>query len=89
MLRRPKILVMDEATASMDQDTDDMVKVLIKTEFQHTTIMTIAHRLDTVQDYDRIMVFDAGQLVEFDAPQVLLQNPDSFFARMAQAERQH
>lgn len=73
----------------MDSGTDDMVKSLIRKEFTNTTVLTIAHRLDTVQDYDKIMVFDAGLLKEFDSPHALLKNPESQFAKMSLAEKQN
>ena len=64
---------------------DTRIQELIRTEFKQTTVLTIAHRLATISDYDRIMVLDEGRLVEFDTPTKLLQNPNSHYAQMVQA----
>ena len=64
---------------------DTRIQDLIRSEFSETTVLTIAHRLATISEYDRIMVLDEGRLVEFDAPSVLLQNPNSRYAQMVQA----
>merc|ERR1740131_246385 len=82
LLRKTKVLVLDEATAAVDLETDDLVQATIRKEFAGCTVMTIAHRLNTIMDYDRIMVLDKGELVEFDTPSSLLANPDSIFAGM-------
>lgn len=83
LLRKTKILVLDEATAAVDVETDDLLQKTIRSEFSECTIITIAHRLNTVIFCDRIMVLDQGRIVEFDAPGVLLENPDSQFRGMA------
>ncbi|KAI9139662.1 multi drug resistance-associated protein MRP [Paraphysoderma sedebokerense] len=79
LLRRTKILVLDEATSQIDVETDSIIQETIRREFQHCTIITIAHRINTVIDNDRIMVLEKGKVVEFDDPKTLLKNPDSFF----------
>ncbi|KAG0230887.1 Multidrug resistance-associated protein 1 [Actinomortierella wolfii] len=81
--RRAKILVLDEATSSVDVETDELIQQTIRTEFREHTVLTIAHRIKTVMDYDRILVLDQGRVCEFDAPQVLLQNRDSMFYQLA------
>ncbi|KAN0023381.1 hypothetical protein ACTFIU_011551 [Dictyostelium citrinum] len=75
LLRNPKILVLDEATASVDGHSDSLIQATIREKFSNCTILTIAHRLNTIMDSDRIMVLDAGRISEFDEPWTLLQNP--------------
>jgi len=78
VLRNPKILVMDEATSSVDSATDTLVQKMVRTTFKDSTTVTIAHRLNTIMDCDRVMVLAAGRLLEFDAPQTLVQNGGVF-----------
>ncbi|NXP26107.1 MRP1 protein, partial [Scytalopus superciliaris] len=73
LLQKTKILVLDEATASVDMETDNFVQSIIKREFHTCTVLTIAHRLHTVMDSDRVLVLDAGRILEYDTPQNLLQ----------------
>ncbi|KAB0797844.1 hypothetical protein PPYR_08837 [Photinus pyralis] len=84
ILRKNKILVLDEATASIDRETDYLVQRAIRKRFADCTVISIAHRIETIMDCDRVMVMDAGELVEFDAPSVLLQNVNGHFYRTAQ-----
>jgi ABC-type multidrug transport system fused ATPase/permease subunit len=63
LVQRPKILVLDEATSSVDSATDTLVQQIIQREFRGTTILSIAHRLETVADFDRIMVMEAGRII--------------------------
>uniref|UniRef100_A0A1I8BIX4 ABC-type glutathione-S-conjugate transporter n=1 Tax=Meloidogyne hapla TaxID=6305 RepID=A0A1I8BIX4_MELHA len=79
ILRRSPLIVLDEATASIDSQTDDLIQRAIRTEFRQSTILTIAHRISTVMDYDRIMVLSAGKLVEFDTPEKLAAEKTSHF----------
>ncbi|CAG7734589.1 unnamed protein product [Allacma fusca] len=74
LLRKTKILVLDEATAAVDLGTDDLIQKTIGREFRDCTVLTIAHRLNTIMDYDRVMVLDKGEIREFDSPSVLLQD---------------
>jgi len=83
LLRKTKVLVLDEATAAVDLETDDLIQATIRKEFADSTVLTIAHRLNTIMDYDRIMVLDKGRLVEFDTPEQLLDNQASIFHGMA------
>jgi len=73
LLRRTKILVLDEATSNVDSGTDQLIQTTIRSAFKDCTVLTIAHRLHTIIDSDRIMVLDAGRLVEFDSPATLLK----------------
>ncbi|CAL1277165.1 unnamed protein product [Larinioides sclopetarius] len=83
LLRKTKILVLDEATAAVDLETDSLIQGTIRTEFKDASVLTIAHRLNTVMDYDRIMVLDQGRVAEFDSPEILLKNKNSIFYGMA------
>jgi ABC-type multidrug transport system fused ATPase/permease subunit len=85
LLRKPKILLMDEATASVDMETDLVIQEAIRKSFSEVTLLVIAHRINTVIDMDRIMVLHEGNLVEFDTPQNLLADSDSHFAKMVEA----
>jgi len=84
LLRKTKVLVLDEATSAVDLDTDKAIQEIIRgPDFSDVTLLTIAHRLNTIIDYDRIMVLDSGKVVEFDSPQVLLDRKDSQFYGLA------
>lgn len=83
ILHKTKILILDEATAAVDMETDQLIQHTIRTQFKDTTILTIAHRLNTIMDYDRILVLDKGLLKEFDSPEALLKNKESLFYGMA------
>ena len=75
VLRGSKILVMDECTANVDVETDALLQSMVRRIFADCTIFTIAHRLATVIDYDKIAVLDSGRLVEYGAPATLLRDP--------------
>ena len=77
LLRKSKILVLDEATAAIDLSTDALIQETIRSEFSHCTILTIAHRLNTIMDSTRVLVMDQGKVVQFDTPERLLANKDS------------
>lgn len=83
LLRKSKILVLDEATAAVDMETDGLIQETIRAEFADCTIVTIAHRLNTVIDYDRILVLDQGRVIEYDTPSSLLAKKTSTFYSMA------
>ena len=86
VLRKSRIIAMDEATASVDIKTDMQIQSMIRTEFSKCTVFTVAHRLHTIMDSDRIMIFDNGHLVEFDTPENLLTKyPDGHFLGMIKA----
>ncbi|CAG8606010.1 17882_t:CDS:10 [Rhizophagus irregularis] len=84
LLKRSKIILMDEATASIDFAMDDKIQKMIRREFVDCTIICIAHRLRTVIDYDRILVLDQGNVIEFDSPYNLISNSNSSFYQMCQ-----
>nr|CAD7400512.1 unnamed protein product [Timema poppensis] len=83
LLRKTKVLILDEATAAVDLETDDLIQRTIRIEFKNSTVLTIAHRLNTILDSDRVIVLDKGHVVEFDKPETLLQDKTSIFHGMA------
>ncbi|KAG0023268.1 hypothetical protein BGZ80_009922, partial [Entomortierella chlamydospora] len=82
LLAKSKIVVLDEATASVDLATDALIQKAIRVDFAGSTVVTIAHRLNTIIDYDRILVMDQGQIAEYDTPFNLLNNPISAFSEL-------
>ncbi|RLN30691.1 ABC transporter C family member 8-like [Panicum miliaceum] len=82
LLRRNKILVLDEATASIDSATDAILQRVIKQEFSGCTVMTIAHRVPTVTDSDMVMVLSYGKMIEYDRPSSLMENKESAFCKL-------
>lgn len=80
MLKKSRLLFMDEATASVDSQTDGVIQKIIREDFASCTIISIAHRIPTVMDCDRVLVMDAGRVKEFDRPSRLLERPSLFGA---------
>lgn len=78
LLRKTRILLMDEATAAVDSETDRKIQETIRRNFGHCTILTVAHRLGTIIDYSKIAVLDRGRCLEFDSPHRLLQKGGAF-----------
>ena len=85
LLKRPRVIFMDEATASVDLATDTLVQKTIREAFADSTIITVAHRLNTVIDFDKILVMDEGRVAEYDAPAALLAKEDGLFAALVDA----
>ncbi|KAK4305327.1 hypothetical protein Pmani_022778 [Petrolisthes manimaculis] len=83
LLRKTKVLVLDEATAAVDLETDALIQNTIIEEFNDCTIITIAHRINTIMDSNRVLVLDNGEIREYDTPATLLQNHQSIFYSMA------
>ncbi|KDO28591.1 hypothetical protein SPRG_06447 [Saprolegnia parasitica CBS 223.65] len=82
LLKKAKLILMDEATASIDPSTDRRIQESIRTEFVDCTTLTIAHRINTILDCDRVLVMDQGAAAEFDAPSELLKNPHGLFTNL-------
>ena len=93
ILRKTKLIVLDEATANVDLETDNLIQQKLRSSFKDSTVIVIAHRLATVIDSNRILVMHSGEGVEFDHPFKLLVKSDTdtsitsdgFFAKMLQA----
>ncbi|CAN3503757.1 ATP-dependent bile acid permease [Diutina catenulata] len=84
LLKNPKVMLLDEATSSIDYNSDAMIQRTIREEFGNSTILTIAHRLRTIIDYDKILVLDAGEVAEYDDPYTLISNKESQFFRLCE-----
>ncbi|KAK4592482.1 hypothetical protein RGQ29_016861 [Quercus rubra] len=82
LLKKSSILVLDEATASVDSATDGILQKIISQEFTNRTVVTIAHRIHTVIDSDLVLVLSEGRIAEYDTPGKLLERPDSFFSKL-------
>jgi ABC-type multidrug transport system fused ATPase/permease subunit len=83
LLRRPRVLLCDEATSSVDGATDALVQEVLQQSFADSTVLTIAHRIDTILNSSRVLVLSDGCIVEFDSPERLLEDPSSHFAQIA------
>lgn len=81
-MRQNKIIILDEATSNIDIVTEKKIQKLIHENFKDATMLTIAHRLNTIMNSDRILMIDNGELVEYDSPSNLLANPLSGFTRL-------
>ncbi|XP_026203748.1 multidrug resistance-associated protein 1 isoform X1 [Anabas testudineus] len=79
LLRKTKILVLDEATAAVDMETDNLIQSTIRSQFEDCTILTIAHRLNTIMDYTRVLVLEKGEIAEFDSPSNLISQRGAFY----------
>lgn len=89
MVRKSKILILDEATSSVDYETDRLIQQTIREEFGRgqCTVLTIAHRLESIMDSDRILVMSAGRVGEFDTPKTLLNNSASLFKQLVDSDK--
>lgn len=85
LLLKSKILILDEATAAVDLGTDDLIQTTIRSEFSSCTVITIAHRLHTIMDSDKIMVLDSGKIVEYGSPEELLSKTGPFYCMAKEA----
>ena len=81
LLKKSKIVLIDEATSSIDSNTDKSIQTLIKNELSDCTILTISHRLTTFQDYNQVLIIEHGTIVEFGSIEALNANPNSYFRR--------
>ena len=88
LLQGNKIIVLDEATANVDYTTDHLIQETIREKFKECTVLTIAHRVNTILDYDRVLVLDQGKVVEYDEPAVLLDKKDGWFAKLCRSATQ-
>ncbi|KAF7299044.1 hypothetical protein MIND_00852700 [Mycena indigotica] len=84
IVRRSPLVILDEATSAIDFETDALIQRTLRNEFKGTTIITVAHRLQTVMDYDRIIVLDAGRLAEFGSPEELILQEKGLFRSMVE-----
>ena len=82
LLRQPRILVMDEATSSVDWNTDRLIQETVRERFNKSTVLIIAHRLNTIIDTDKVMVLSKGELLQFGTPAELLREKTGYFAKM-------
>lgn len=89
IIRRNRILVLDEATANVDPQTDALIQTTIRNKFAECTVLTIAHRLHTVMDSDKVLVMDSGRVVEYDHPHMLLQRENGVLVSMVQQTGRH
>jgi len=86
LLQDKKIVVLDEATANIDAETDDKLQEVMRTFFKEKTVLSIAHRIDTIMDSDRILLLEDGKKLEYDSPQKLLADPNSSFSKFVKGE---
>ncbi|KAJ2007332.1 Transporter of the ATP-binding cassette (ABC) [Coemansia thaxteri] len=82
LVKRTRVIILDEATASVDFDTDAKIQATIRSEFTDSTLLCIAHRLRTIVDYDKVLVLDHGEIVEYDSPYSLLCRSEGLFRHM-------
>lgn len=83
-MERNRIIILDEASASCDEETDAKIQAALRHEFSNSTIICIAHRIKTIIDYDKVLVLNRGEMVEFDSPGRLLADTRSVFTGMCQ-----
>ena len=83
ILKQSKIVMLDEATSNVDSETDGNIQKIIHSKFNHCSVLTIAHRLCTVMNYDRILVMDNGRVTDFDTPHNLMKQSTGIFKQLA------
>jgi ABC-type multidrug transport system fused ATPase/permease subunit len=86
ILEKPKVLLLDEATSSVDVLSDQLIQKVLLEDFKETTLISIAHRLETIVGFDKILVMDQGRAAEFDTPQKLLNDPFSLFTDLCSTQ---
>ena len=79
-MRKNRVVVLDEATANIDIVTEKKIQELIEKEFAESTVITIAHRLNTIIRSDKVLVLSHGEVLEYDSPAALMERPDSHFS---------
>jgi ABC-type multidrug transport system fused ATPase/permease subunit len=89
LVQASHILIMDEATSSMDTETDELIQHMLSNKFRDCTVITIAHRLDTIMDYDQVLVMSDGRVSEFGTPNDLKSKPGGMFAAMLSEQSQN
>ena len=82
MIRKTKIIVMDEATANIDMATEEKIQKALDIVFKNSTVITVAHRIKTIINYDKILVLEKGNVMEFDTPENLLKDTNSLFFKL-------
>ncbi|XP_068754030.1 ATP-binding cassette sub-family C member 4-like isoform X2 [Montipora capricornis] len=87
LVQKSKIIIMDEATANVDFKTDRLIQEVIHDKFKDSTVLTIAHRLNTIMDYDKVLVLDGGRVVEFDKPEALIRKGGLFAEMISQTQK--
>uniref|UniRef100_A0A669QY19 ABC-type glutathione-S-conjugate transporter n=1 Tax=Phasianus colchicus TaxID=9054 RepID=A0A669QY19_PHACC len=85
LLQKAKVLILDEATAAIDIETDLQIQSALRTQFKESTVLTIAHRINTIMDCDRILVLEDGQIAEFDTPKQLIAQKGLFYKLMEES----
>ncbi len=88
ILRKNKVVVLDEATANIDIVTEQKIQGLIEQEFAESTVITIAHRLNTIIKSNKVLVLQQGEVLEYDSPNVLMENPNSHFSGLLKELKQ-
>merc|ERR1711871_934170 len=89
LLRKPRLLLLDEATASIDAETDRIIQEMVRRVFKGITVLTIAHRLNTIADSDLIIVLEQGRVAEMDSPVKLLEDPNSMYSSLVRKSREN
>ena len=89
LLRKPRLLLLDEATASIDAETDRIIQEMVRRVFKGITVLTIAHRLNTIADSDLIIVLEQGRVAEIDSPEKLLEDPDSMYSSLVRKSHEN
>ena len=89
ILRCNKIVILDEATANIDVVTEQAIQKMISEEFRGATVMTIAHRLNTIIKSDMVLVMDKGRAAEYNSPKALMADPSSIFSQMLKDKKKH